>query len=144
MSGRFWCPGCSKRSRTISLYALKLCLLSAGGNAHGGVPGVTASPMAMLLDAVHWGGRVPLRQLQHSSRSSSGRGPSSGTLLSPGRGPSSGSLLSQGEVPALLPEHGQGQFHRAFARPGLAWPQAVGLDAREDDAEGEGGRKSGL
>lgn len=53
------------------------------------MPGVTASPMAMLLDRVHWGGRVPWRQLQqsspgHTSRSSSWRGPSSGTLLSQG------------------------------------------------------------
>lgn len=43
-----------------------------------------------------------------------------------------------------VPRHGQGQLHRAVCQGWLSPAAAVGLGAREDDSEGEGGRKSSL
>lgn len=108
-----------------------VCLFAAGGSTHGGVPGVTASPMAVLLDHVHWGGRVPSRQLHSCSRAA---------LATPAE-------AAHGEVPALArccPKARQGQLCRAVCQSWLSAAAAVGLGAREDDAEGEGGRKSSL
>lgn len=50
----------------------------------------------------------------------------------PRRGPSSASRAWPGSVP------------QSICQTWLSMATAVGLDAREDDAEGEGGRKSGL
>lgn len=87
--------------------------------------------MAMLLDRVHWGGRVLLSQLHSCSRKA---------LVTQAKAALGDSLA----LASFGPKAQHGWLRRAVCQIRLSVVAAVGSAARGDGAEGEGGRKSSL